>query len=91
VALEATLQPPCPRQLLQAAAEHSALAASIVNGFDEPCTFYPWWFDAERFVKHSAVAEHAALDTRALRNAFGHYATGVAVVTTRRRTGARSA
>jgi len=33
-------------QLLGAAQELPALAATIANGFDDPRTFFPWWFDA---------------------------------------------
>jgi hypothetical protein len=31
--------------VLAEAAGHPALAASIAGGFDDPRTFYPWWFD----------------------------------------------
>lgn len=82
------LEPLRPHQqlLMQSAAKHPAVASAIVNGFDDPRTFYPWWFDpdeAARLIEQSTSAEAAAMDPRALRTAFGHYATGVTVVTTR--------
>ncbi|MDH2432531.1 FAD-binding oxidoreductase [Pokkaliibacter sp. MBI-7] len=42
------LQPPAPHmlQLLAAAASSPQLASTIVNGFDDPRRFNPWWFDA---------------------------------------------
>ncbi|MGF6262025.1 2-polyprenyl-6-methoxyphenol hydroxylase-like FAD-dependent oxidoreductase [Paraburkholderia youngii] len=41
------LTPPPPHilELLRAAGDSQALAAAIVNGFDDPRTFSPWWFD----------------------------------------------
>ena len=33
-------------KLLEAAQEVPALAATIATGFDDPRTFFPWWFDA---------------------------------------------
>jgi hypothetical protein len=33
------------------AVEHPALAASVVNGFDDPRTFFPWWFDSAAAVE----------------------------------------
>ena len=44
----ALLAPPQPHvvRLLDAAQELPGLAATIANGFDDPRTFFPWWFDA---------------------------------------------
>lgn len=41
------LTPPPPHilELLGAANESRQLASAIVNGFDDPRTFAPWWFD----------------------------------------------
>ncbi|WP_455922578.1 styrene monooxygenase/indole monooxygenase family protein [Pseudomonas putida] len=46
-----TLLTPPPEYLLGLLGEASQsqpLAAAIVNGFDDPRTFAPWWFDAEQ-------------------------------------------
>lgn len=71
--------------LLKEAAEHPALAASIVAGFDDPRTSYPWWFDptaAADFMQARKEEDSAAFDVRDFRNALGQFATGVTVVTT---------
>ena len=82
------LQPAEPHQqkVVAAAAEHSGVAAQIVAGFDDPMLFVPWWFEAaeaERFLREQLAEEGARFDVRDLRRAFGQYATGVTVVTTR--------
>jgi flavin reductase (DIM6/NTAB) family NADH-FMN oxidoreductase RutF len=74
------------RVVLSEAMEHPALAASIVNGFDDPRTFFPWWFDsaaADEFVEAKKDEDSAAFDLRDFRGALGQFATGVTVVTTR--------
>lgn len=71
--------------VLAEAAEHPALAASIAGGFDDPRTFYPWWFDpaaAAEFVQALKDEDSAAFDLRDFRGALGQFATGVTVVTT---------
>ncbi|MFJ5958346.1 flavin reductase [Paenarthrobacter sp. NPDC092416] len=71
--------------LLSEAAEHPALAASIVGGFDDPRTSYPWWFDptaAADFMQASKEEDSAVFDVRDFRSALGQFATGVTVVTT---------
>jgi flavin reductase (DIM6/NTAB) family NADH-FMN oxidoreductase RutF len=68
------------------AAEHPALAASVVNGFDDPRTFFPWWFDsaaAAEFETAKKEEDSAAFDIRDFRAALGQFATGVTVITTR--------
>ena len=73
------------KTLLSEAAEHPALAASIVNGFDDPRTSYPWWFDptaAADFMQARKEEDTSAFDVRDFRSALGHFATGVTVVTT---------
>lgn len=82
------LQPARPHQqkVVTAAAEHPGVAAQIVAGFDDPLLFVPWWFDADRaegFLAEQVEDERARFDVRDLRRAFGQYATGVTVVTTR--------
>lgn len=82
------LQPALPHQqrVVAAAADHPAVAADIVAGFDDPMLFVPWWFDpadADRFLESRLAEEAARFDLRDLRRAFGQYATGVTVVTTR--------
>jgi len=80
-----TGDPPHQQWLLARAADQPALAEAIANGFDDPRTFYPWWFDereAARFVAtKEAGASTARFDPRELRRALGQFATGVTVVT----------
>jgi flavin reductase (DIM6/NTAB) family NADH-FMN oxidoreductase RutF len=71
--------------VLAEAAEHPALASCIAGGFDDPRTFYPWWFDpaaAAEFVQARKDEDSAAFDLRDFRGALGQFATGVTVVTT---------
>ncbi len=82
------LQPATPHQqkVVAAAAAHPGVAAQIVAGFDDPMLFVPWWFEAAeagRFLREQLAEEAARFDVRDLRRAFGQYATGVTVVTTR--------
>ncbi|HLN78365.1 MAG TPA: flavin reductase [Nocardioidaceae bacterium] len=82
------LQPAEPHQqkVVAAAEQHPGVAAQIVAGFDDPMLFVPWWFEsaeAERFLREQLAEEGARFDVRDLRRAFGQYATGVTVVTTR--------
>jgi flavin reductase (DIM6/NTAB) family NADH-FMN oxidoreductase RutF/2-polyprenyl-6-methoxyphenol hydroxylase-like FAD-dependent oxidoreductase len=84
----AVLAPPRPHvvTLLEAAQELPSLASTIANGFDDPRTFYPWWFDeveAARLIEAKRSQAAQGLDLRDLRNAFGQFATGVTVVTGR--------
>jgi flavin reductase (DIM6/NTAB) family NADH-FMN oxidoreductase RutF len=84
----ALLAPPQPHvlRLLQAAQELPGLASTIVNGFDDPRTFYPWWFDAgeaDRLIAEKRNQDESdRFDRRDLRRALGQFATGVTVVTT---------
>lgn len=74
------------QRVVAAAARHPGVAARIVAGFDDPLLFGPWWFDpdrADRFLAEQLEEEQARFDVRDLRRAFGQYATGVTVVTTR--------
>ena len=82
------LEPPKPHveRVLAAAADIPQLASAVVNGFDDPRTLFPWWFDdaaAEAFVAEQQAARHARFDPRDYRSALGQYATGVTVVTAR--------
>ncbi|WP_166970045.1 flavin reductase [Brevibacterium atlanticum] len=73
-------------ELFSAAATHPSLAASLVAGFDDPRTLFPWWSDvseAHAFIEASARAESAEFDLRDFRTALGQFATGVTVITTR--------
>jgi flavin reductase (DIM6/NTAB) family NADH-FMN oxidoreductase RutF len=73
-------------KLLTCAAEIPAVASTIANGFDDPRTLHPWWFDADeadRFLGIEATqARRDRFDRRDLRKALGQFATGVTVVTT---------
>jgi len=83
------LAPPLPHvhKLLQSATHMPPVASTLVNGFDDPRTFAPWWFDAaeaDRFLE--ARAREAAVDRfdrRDFRKALGQFSTGVTVITTR--------
>jgi flavin reductase (DIM6/NTAB) family NADH-FMN oxidoreductase RutF len=60
------------------------LAAATANGFDDPRTLYPWWFEereAQRLIGEKRGQQGRGFDRRQLRNALGQYATGVTVVT----------
>ncbi|MEV7134282.1 flavin reductase [Arthrobacter sp. NPDC093128] len=73
------------RVAMSEASAHPALASSIAAGFDDPRTFYPWWFDpaaAADFVQAQKAEDSAAFDLRDFRGALGQFATGVTVVTT---------
>ncbi|MEO7372455.1 MAG: flavin reductase [Terrimesophilobacter sp.] len=73
------------KRLLVAAQEHQGIAVAIANGFDDPRTLFPWWYDAAeatRFTELKTAEEESGLDIRKFRNALGQYATGVTVVTT---------
>jgi len=90
----ALLAPPQPHvvRLLEAAQELPSLAETIVNGFDDPRVFYPWWFDggeADRLIAARQAQAAERFDTRDLRRALGLFATGVTVVTTRAEDGRR--
>jgi flavin reductase (DIM6/NTAB) family NADH-FMN oxidoreductase RutF len=91
----AVLAPPEPHvvRLLTAAAQLPDLAATIVNGFDDPRGFYPWWFDAaedDRLIASKREQQESGrFDSRSFRQALGQFATGVAVVTTRAEDGRR--
>ena len=52
------LTPPPPHilELLGAATQSESLASKIVNGFDDPTDYQPWWFDAEAC--QAEVARH---------------------------------
>ncbi|MFF0612289.1 flavin reductase [Nocardia tengchongensis] len=71
--------------LVRAGADEPAVAGLFATGFDDPSTLHDWWFDrtdAERMLA-AVLADTRGVDPRALRNAFGQYATGVTVVTSR--------
>lgn len=90
----ALLAPPQPHvlRLFEAAQELPALAETIVNGFDDPRMYYPWWFDAgeaDRLIAEKREQQADRFDLRELRRAFGQFATGVTVVTTRAEDGRR--
>ncbi|HKT99435.1 MAG TPA: styrene monooxygenase/indole monooxygenase family protein [Paraburkholderia sp.] len=54
------LTPPPPHilELLGAAGQFPSLASTIANGFDDPRTFSPWWFDPAACM--ALIDEHAA-------------------------------
>jgi len=88
------LQPASPhqRRVIEAAADHPAIATRCLAGFDDARLFSPWWFDqdaADAFVAEQIASEHSPFDARDLRNALGQYATGVTVVTTEDAAGRR--
>ena len=73
------------RRVIDAAAEHPAIAARVAAGFDDARLFSPWWFDAaaaESFIAEQIAVEDSPFEARDLRRALGQFATGVTVVTT---------
>ena len=79
-------------RLLEAAQKHPGVAAALANGFDDPRTLFPWWYDAAdaaHFIELKTAEEDSGIDVRGFRNALGQYATGVTVVTTMGRGGER--
>jgi flavin reductase (DIM6/NTAB) family NADH-FMN oxidoreductase RutF len=83
------LAPPTPHlhKLLQSATHMPSVASTVVNGFDDPRAFAPWWFDAaqaDRFLEDRAgEAAVDRFDRRDFRKALGQFSTGVTVITTR--------
>jgi len=54
-------------RLLDAAVRSPAIASAIVNGFDDPPSFFPWWSDAdacERFIAQRQDSVHNAPDAQ---------------------------
>jgi flavin reductase (DIM6/NTAB) family NADH-FMN oxidoreductase RutF len=80
-------------KILQSAGHMGSVASTIVNGFDDPRIFFPWWFDAieaDRFLDTKArEASVDRFDRRDFRKALGQFTTGVAVITTRALDGRR--
>jgi flavin reductase (DIM6/NTAB) family NADH-FMN oxidoreductase RutF len=77
---------PWQLDVLAKAQYHGALADALADGFDDPRTLFPWWFDpeeAQAFVDRAVAAESATFDLRDFRSTLGQFATGVTVVTTR--------
>lgn len=72
-------------ELLREAESHPLVASAIVNGFDDPRTFFPWWTEPSagaEFLANAIEQEGAEIDVRDFRNALGQFATGVTVITT---------
>ena len=83
---------PWQLEMLAAAQHHESLAAALANGFDDPRTLFPWWFEpeeAEAFMERAVAEEGATFDLRDFRSTLGQFATGVTVVTTRTPQGAK--
>ncbi|WP_411730839.1 flavin reductase [Paeniglutamicibacter sp.] len=77
---------PWQLEVLAAAQNHESLATALANGFDDPRTLFPWWFEPEEaaaFMERAVAEEGAAFDLRDFRSTLGQFATGVTVVTTR--------
>ncbi|ALE92736.1 flavin oxidoreductase [Arthrobacter alpinus] len=73
-------------KVLAKAQHHDALATALTNGFDDPRTLFPWWFEpeeAQAFMERAVAEESAIFDLRDFRSTLGQFATGVTVVTTR--------
>lgn len=77
---------PWQLEVLAKAQDHDSLATALTNGFDDPRTLFPWWFEPEEaaaFIERAAAEESAVFDMRDFRSTLGQFATGVTVVTTR--------
>ena len=78
--------------ILEAAGRVHEVAEAVVNGFDDPRSFFPWFMDAreaEAFLQQAARAAAERFDRRDFRRALGQFATGVTVVSTRAKDGRR--
>lgn len=84
---------PWQLDVLAEAEHHETLANALANGFDDPRTLFPWWFepkDAQDFVQRAVAEENATFDLRDFRATLGQFATGVTVVTTRTPKGSKA-
>jgi flavin reductase (DIM6/NTAB) family NADH-FMN oxidoreductase RutF len=84
--------PPHVIKILDSAGKLPEVAEAIVNGFDDPRSFFPWFVDAteaETFLQQAKQAAAEKFDRRDFRRALGQFATGVTVVSTRARDGRR--
>ncbi|MGH9580298.1 MAG: styrene monooxygenase/indole monooxygenase family protein [Terriglobales bacterium] len=71
-------------RILDKAGKMTAVATALVNGFDDPRTFFPWFTDpaeTDKFLEAAAREVGQRFDRRDLRRALGQFATGVTVVT----------
>ena len=83
----AMLASPAPHvmRLVEAAETTPTLTRTIVNGFDDPRSLFPWWVDAraaDRLIAEKRAEQARGIDLRHLRDALGQFATGVTIITT---------
>jgi flavin reductase (DIM6/NTAB) family NADH-FMN oxidoreductase RutF/2-polyprenyl-6-methoxyphenol hydroxylase-like FAD-dependent oxidoreductase len=88
----AMLAPPAPHvlRLVEAAQTTPTLASTIVNGFDDARTLFPWWLDAQaadQLIAEKRAEQERGIDLRGLRDALGQFATGVTIITTQTQDG----
>jgi flavin reductase (DIM6/NTAB) family NADH-FMN oxidoreductase RutF len=79
-------------KILESAGRLREVAEAVVNDFDDPREFFPWFMDAheaEAFLQQAAKAAADRFDRRDFRRALGQFATGVTVVSARGRDGRR--
>lgn len=78
------------QQLIRDAVDLPGVAAAIAEMVEDPRTAHQWWYnddEARVLVEQARADQRAGIDARDLRAAFGRYATGVTVVTTRNAAG----
>jgi flavin reductase (DIM6/NTAB) family NADH-FMN oxidoreductase RutF len=79
-------------KILESAGRLREVAEAVVNDFDDPREYFPWFMDAheaEAFLQQAAKAAADRFDRRDFRRALGQFATGVTVVSARRKDGRR--
>ena len=72
--------------LIRAAVDLPGVAGAIAEMVEDPRTAHQWWYNADEarvLVEQARADQRAGIDARDLRAAFGRYATGVTIVTTR--------
>ncbi len=79
-------------KILESAGRLREVAEAVVNDFDDPREFFPWFMDAheaDAFLQQAAKAAADRFDRRDFRRALGQFATGVTVVSARGKDGRR--
>jgi flavin reductase (DIM6/NTAB) family NADH-FMN oxidoreductase RutF len=79
-------------KILESAGRSKGVAEAVVNGFDDPRSFFPWFTqpaEAEAFLSQTAKTEAESFNRRDFRRALGQFATGVTIVCTRAKDGRR--
>ena len=79
-------------KILEAAGRLREVAEAVVNDFDDPREYFPWFMDAgeaDAYLQQAGKAAAERFDRRDFRRALGQFATGVTVVSARGKDGRR--